>query len=116
MVRTLGENVDWLTPYLTDFRQRFLQLLSFSFHTLTPPLCLYIIDCVKGTPQDTDLTELQSSITLHDLQRLEAYAKSMVDYHLILDLIPRISLLYFTYKLPITLSALQTTILLCVGL
>lgn len=94
MMRPVGEG-SWLQPYLSDFRNRFLQLISYSFRSFPPALCLFIIDCVQGTPADGELDELKSAINLHDLKRLESYSKSLVDYHLILDLVPKIALLYF---------------------
>jgi len=32
--------------------------------------------------------ELSATINLFDLKRLEAYSKNLVDYHLIIDLVP----------------------------
>ena len=40
--------------------------------------------------------QLSSYFTNSDLLRLEQYAKNMVDYHLITDLLPKIAQLYFT--------------------
>lgn len=94
MMRPVGEGA-WLQPYLADFRARFLQLISYAFRGFPPALCLFIIDCVKGTPADCDLEEIKAAISLHDLKRLESYSKSLVDYHLILDLVPKIAMLYF---------------------
>lgn len=39
-------------------------------------------------------------INLYDLKRLDAYSRSMVDFHNILDLIPTIAKLFFENKLP----------------
>jgi N-acetyltransferase 10 len=44
--------------------------------------------------------ELSYLLTPHDLKRLELYARNMVDYHLIADLLPTLSRLYFLGRLP----------------
>ena len=39
--------------------------------------------------------EWLNNISLYDLKRLEAYTRNLVDYHLILDLVPTLSRLFF---------------------
>lgn len=53
-----------------------------------------------------------------DLKRLESYANNMLDYHVILDLLPTLAALYFTQRFPadIKLSGVQSSILLALGL
>ena len=46
----------------------------------------------------------------------QAYSNSLVDYHLIMDLVPSLASAYFAGKLPATLSAGQAAILLSLGL
>ncbi len=46
----------------------------------------------------------------------QAYSSNLVDYHLILDLLPSLSRLYLSGQLPATLSYGQAAILLCLGL
>ena len=48
--------------------------------------------------------------------RLQAYASGLVDYHLVMDLLPALASAFFSRKLPATLSAGQAAILLCLGL
>lgn len=53
----------------------------------------------------------------HDLARLDSYASNMLDYHVILDLLPAIAHLFFTNRLPqVLLSGVQQAILLAIGL
>ena len=53
-----------------------------------------------------------------DLKRLESYANNMVDYHVIMDLLPIVSSLYFEKRLgeEVRLGAVQSSILLALGL
>ena len=52
----------------------------------------------------------------YDLKRLHAYSNNLVDYHMILDLLPVLSASFFRGKIPATLSYAQAAILLCLGL
>ena len=54
--------------------------------------------------------------TAYDLARLESYSRNLVDYHLIMDLVPTVSKLYYMNSLPVTLSHVQAAILLMIGL
>ena len=46
----------------------------------------------------------------------QAYANSLVDFHLILDLLPALTACYFAGRLPATLSYGQAAIMLMMGL
>lgn len=52
------------------------------------------------------------------MKRLNSYADNMIEYHVILDLVPTLASLYFSKKLgeECTLSAAQQAILLALGL
>jgi len=43
-------------------------------------------------------------VTPFDLKRLESYAKNLVDFHLVLDLIPTVAKLYFSKQAVVPLS------------
>ena len=53
-----------------------------------------------------------------DIKRLESYANNMLDYHVILDLLPAVGTFYFDKRLgaELRLSAVQSSILLALGL
>ena len=54
-------------------------------------------------------TELDAYLTKYDLKRLEMYSKNLVDYHLIMDLIPALARLHFLNRMGDThLSAVQS--------
>lgn len=63
-------------------------------------------------------SELSFFVTPFDLKRLDSYANNMVDYHVILDLLPYVSSLYFDKRLgeDVNLSPVQASILLGMGL
>lgn len=61
---------------------------------------------------------LQPYVNLFDLKRLESYSKNLVDFHLVMDLVPAIARLYF-HVLPqgaLSLSPVQAALLVGVGL
>lgn len=61
------------------------------------------------TPAALGRGELEALFLPYDLKRLEMYSRNMVDYHLIMDLIPAISRLYFLNQLgDLALSAAQS--------
>ena len=62
-------------------------------------------------------SELQFFMTSDDLSRLASYAHNLVDYHMIMDMVPQLARLYFSRRLgDLSLSALQETILIGQGL
>lgn len=60
--------------------------------------------------------DLSVILSPFDLKRLESYANNMLDYHVILDLLPLVADLYFADRLQISLSGVQRAILLSIGL
>uniref|UniRef100_A0A8C1T5T1 RNA cytidine acetyltransferase n=1 Tax=Cyprinus carpio TaxID=7962 RepID=A0A8C1T5T1_CYPCA len=116
------EQNQWLSAFWKDFRRRFLSLLSFQFSKFSPTLALNILqnkNAKDDSPAGTALTsaELAATFTPYDLKRLEMYSRNMVDYHLIMDMIPVIAHMYFLKQLgDITLSVAQCALLLGIGL
>lgn len=90
-------NSDWLSHFTSDFTCRFLRLMSFEFRSLHLQLALNILNPALSTnTQESShqlLTKdhLQQLINLNDLNRLRAYKTNMIDYHVILDLLPTIA-------------------------
>ncbi|XP_004708338.1 RNA cytidine acetyltransferase isoform X1 [Echinops telfairi] len=125
MLKTLSQEDEtdrgaWLSAFWKDFRRRFLALLSYQFSTFSPALALSVIQNRNiGTPAQPALSreELAALFLPYDLKRLEMYSRNMVDYHLIMDMIPTISRLYFLNQLgDLSLSAAQAALLLGIGL
>lgn len=113
------EQSQWLTAFWKDFRRRFLALLSYQFSSFHPSLALSILQNKKSKEETTILSssELATYFTPYDLKRLELYSRSMVDYHLIMDLIPTVARMFFLKQLgDISLSVAQSALLLGIGL
>ncbi|XP_067090614.1 RNA cytidine acetyltransferase [Osmerus mordax] len=110
----------WLAAFWKDFRRRFLALLSFQFSSFSPSMALNILQN-KNAKQDPPYTlsssELAAQFSPYDLKRLEMYSRNMVDYHLIMDLIPAVARVFFLKQLgDVSFSAAQCALLLGVGL
>jgi N-acetyltransferase 10 len=133
----------WTRGFVEDARRRVLQLLSFKFRDVECGAALGMVDLPgKGrevianaasapesstsvvvggqkTREGQSLTweEATCYFLPHDLLRLEAYSRNMVDYHLIMDLIPTLATLFFQHRFPESnLSYVQAAVLLGVGL
>ena len=74
----------------------------------------------KPQRQELSLEELSHMLTAYDLGRLKSYTKNMVEYRLILDLVPTLAKVYFLNKVTgmgnLKLMALQKSILIGIGL
>ncbi|TKS73604.1 RNA cytidine acetyltransferase [Collichthys lucidus] len=113
------EQSQWLSAFWKDFRRRFLSLLSYQFGNFHPSLALTILQDKKSKEEMSTLSssELAALFSPYDLKRLELYSRSMVDYHLIMDLIPTVARVFFLKQLGgVSLSAAQCALLLGVGL
>ncbi|KAJ3238254.1 N-acetyltransferase 10 [Chytriomyces hyalinus] len=125
----------WVTAFSWDFRRRFIELLGYQFKKFSPLLVLSILEAsAAGRPSDLEFLDNRSELLRHftpfDLKRLASYTQNLLDYHVILDLIPRLSALYFLGYLtppeassasnaalkPVHLSPVQSAILVAVGL
>ena len=60
--------------------------------------------------------EIHQYFTPYDLKRLDSYAANLVDYHVVLDLVPLVARLVFTGRVPVGFSAHQYSTLVGVGL
>ncbi|KAI8622823.1 GNAT acetyltransferase 2-domain-containing protein [Chytriomyces sp. MP71] len=120
----------WVSAFSWDFRRRFIDLLGYQFKKFSPLLVLSILEASSNGQFVDNRDELLRYLTPFDLKRLASYTQNLLDYHVILDLIPRLSTLYFLGHLsppepssasnaalkPIHLSPVQSAILVAVGL
>jgi len=59
-------------------------------------------------PSAISRAELESVFIPYDLKRLEMYSRNMVDYHLIMDMVPTLARMFFLNQMgDISLSAAQ---------
>jgi N-acetyltransferase 10 len=128
MLRTLaaGSNdAAWLGAFARDFHRRFLSLLSYQFREFPSVLSLSICESANaGAKLDSSVAlrllkkaDLDATFSPFDLKRLDSYANNLLDYHVILDMVPTISEYYFSNRLAgkVSLSGVQQSILLAIG-
>ncbi|CAM6087692.1 unnamed protein product [Calypogeia fissa] len=119
-----ANSTNWIEPFNTDFRRRYMSLLGVSFQAFSPALALSILNPkykfeeqeTAGVSTDWIFSGKTPLLTPHDMKRLESYANNLVDYHMIMDLVPTLARLYFLEKIPVSLSLAQAAILVGVGL
>eukprot|EP00522_Entomoneis_paludosa_P018351 CAMPEP_0172451884 /NCGR_PEP_ID=MMETSP1065-20121228/9723_1 /TAXON_ID=265537 /ORGANISM="Amphiprora paludosa, Strain CCMP125" /LENGTH=1112 /DNA_ID=CAMNT_0013203855 /DNA_START=47 /DNA_END=3385 /DNA_ORIENTATION=+ len=131
--KTTGVDDSWLAAFRGDTKRRFITLLAGAFRDLEVRLALSALegfDSKKGKDFDDKsgragnmvgkLTaeELESVMTPHDLKRLELYGRNLCDHHLVADLLPTISKLYFMGRFgsDLTVSSVQAALLCGIGL
>lgn len=144
MIRSLpqrsGFDDAWLPAFSADARRRIISLLSGPFRALEVKVATAVLTDLSNTTlksttgvrQGTSSTvqirsgmssaleaeELNYWITPHDLKRLELYGRNLCDHHLITDLLPPLSRLFFTERFgdSFSLSSLQALLLCGMGL
>ncbi|GJQ85735.1 hypothetical protein Trydic_g599, partial [Trypoxylus dichotomus] len=71
----------------------------------------------KLTPRRLTRHELDVYFSKYDIKRLEMYSNNLVDYHLVVDLMPSLARIYFMNQMDdVHMSAVQSAILLGIGL
>ena len=126
MIKTLeGKPSAWLGAFATDFRKRFLELLSYEFRKFNYMTPLLVVESANAgakladtEPPQLDRATLDSLLSPFDLKRLESYADNMLDYHVIMDMVPLIANLHFTGRLRnlVSISPIQSAVLMAIGL
>ncbi|KAG0669940.1 killer toxin resistant protein [Maudiozyma exigua] len=125
-----GREPNWLVSFANDFHKRFLSLLSYQFSQFTSVQSLSVLESAKRAETLYSAKDENNSVTLldktqlddifspFDLKRLDSYSNNLLDYHVIVDLLPMLSILYFTGKMgdSVSLSSVQCAILLAIGL
>lgn len=118
-----GRDKSWLGEFASDFHRRFINLLAYEFRKFTAVQSLSIMEGEKDVTKEHKAksitkADLDNLLSPFDLKRLDSYANNLLDYHVIVDLLPLIAALYFTERLPasVSLSSIQAGILLGIGL
>ncbi|KAJ1897429.1 N-acetyltransferase 10 [Coemansia sp. IMI 209127] len=117
----------WLDAFVRDFHRRFCTLLSYSFKDFTSVLAMSILESAKTESADKSSSlqsapysraDLDRDFSSYDLKRLDSYSNNLIDYHVVLDMLPTIAQSYFAARFGpnVSLSGVQACILLGVGL
>lgn len=115
----------WLELYTNDFKRRMVALLGYEFRAMNAGLGYQFVARLAQAEDKKDEIEpvsrefIERFISVFDLKRLESYSNNLVDFHLIMDLVPTIAKLHFTElkkaQTP-NLSYVQTALLVGMGL
>jgi len=121
LTTTPQETRNWLDSFSEDFKRRFLSLLSYDFSDFNAALTLSVLDykmedATALAAKSLSFNEMDQYLSKFDLKRLTSYSKNLVDYHVILDLLPTLTRFFFLNKMPFNISYAQAAILLGVGL
>ncbi|KAL3313470.1 N-acetyltransferase 10, partial [Cichlidogyrus casuarinus] len=113
--------LNWDLDFFYDFSKRFSYLLAGQFQCLDAAYALELLTnkAVQRNPQTEEISagKLMNLFTDVDVKRLKKYTQSLVDFHVVADLCPRLADLYFSRQLPqVRLNKTQQTILLALGL
>ncbi len=118
------ENAKWLSEFHTDFRRRFVHLLAYEFRKMKPGLALAVLKPSESFGQvevedaQKQLERVKDLFSPYDLRRLESYSKNLVDYHVVVDMLPKLAEMYSLRGLgqSVRLSGAQSAILMSLGL
>lgn len=119
MLRTLERSPGaWLGEFAKDFHKRFLSLMAYDFRNFSAVQALQILEAAgQGSVKALERADLDGVLSPFDLKRLESYANNLLDYHVILDMMPMVARIYFSSQaLGVQLSSVQAAILLAIGL
>ncbi|CAA6672821.1 unnamed protein product [Spirodela intermedia] len=128
-----GDNSEYgfMLPFYQDFKQRFTRLLRYSFRLMDYKLVMGVLAPKISFKEEEESVSSLSDVAMRSLRGLLS-AQDMngckftapttfqiiiwYDTLAILDLVPILTYEYFLEKLPVSLSAVQASILLCLGL
>ncbi|KAL7252176.1 hypothetical protein ACSBR1_013927 [Camellia fascicularis] len=116
--------VGFLSPFHQRFKRCFVRRLPLFFRELDHKLAMSILDpkinFSEGEPsvssKDESTMLMKLIILPDDIKLLEGYTNNRKDYGQVRPLVPILAQCYFQEKLPITLSYLQASVLMCMGL
>lgn len=111
-------NGEWLAAFSRDFHKRFLSLLSYQFGRFP---AVQALNMLEGGPEaerkPLTRADVDAVLSPFDLKRLDSYANNLLDYHVIVDMLPTIAQFYFSHRADsVSLSSVQAAILMAIGL
>ncbi|CAH8479368.1 unnamed protein product [Heterobilharzia americana] len=111
---------EWFQNYFDDFTKRLIYLFPGPFRNLDGTYGLELLSHkILETSLSQELTqaEIKNLFSAVDLERLRRYSRSLIDFHLVNDLLPLLAQVYFQRRLPnVRLNKTQQVILLGMGL
>ena len=112
------EAASWLTDFAGDFYRRFVSLLGYEFRAFPASLALTLMKPKLGSEgkENISYSDMQLLFSPYDLKRLESYSRNLVDYHVVMDMVPSLAKLFFWNKLTVGLPFVQACILMALGL
>ncbi|CAF2259855.1 RNA cytidine acetyltransferase 1 [Brassica rapa] len=119
-----SDELGFFAPFYKDFRIRFSKLLSDKFKKMDYKLAMSVLNPKinfaevdsSGNLANGYLKKLDRVFSPYDMERLRAYTDNLVDFNLVYDLCKTLAHHYFQEKLPVSLSYVQASVLLCLGL
>ncbi|TYH38446.1 hypothetical protein ES332_D12G110300v1 [Gossypium tomentosum] len=114
----------FFSPFYQEFKLQFSRNLSRDFRDMEYKLAMSVLDPkmdftdIEPAPSKSDeLSKLINTLlSPYDMGRLKDYSNNLIDYLSITDLLSILAHLYFQGKIPVTLTYVQASILLCMGL
>ena len=107
----------WLAPFVSDFRARYTTLLASAFREAPSALALAVLAPKTTFSREASAkAEVPEVVTPYDMKRLEAYSRNLADYRLVMDLVPPLARAYTRGDFPVSVTYVQATLLLGVGL
>ncbi|ELP90547.1 hypothetical protein EIN_019460 [Entamoeba invadens IP1] len=110
--KTFGE---WSSEYSNDFRVRFSKLLGFEFKSVNATDALKLVVPNLKTLPESMKERGDINFGVRDIKRIEYYSKNMIDYHIIIDMLPAIANA-FVMGCDFGFSVTQQVILIGMGL
>ncbi|MCD7470158.1 hypothetical protein HAX54_009819 [Datura stramonium] len=104
-----------------EYKRRLVELFGSTYRKMNCKLAMSVFDpkinFVKQDPASSEfLNFLKFYLEPHEMKRLDAYSNNLIDYPLIQYVAPKLARMYFLEHLPVSLSYVEASILLCYGL
>ncbi|KAJ4896110.1 UPF0202 protein [Raphanus sativus] len=119
-----SEELGFFAPFYKDFRIRFSKLLSDKFKKMEYKLAMSVLNPkinfkeIDSSENSSDgfLKTLDGILSPFDMERLRVFTNNMTDFNLVYDICKTLAHQYFEKKIPVSLSYVQASVLLCLGL
>ncbi|XP_060184187.1 RNA cytidine acetyltransferase 1-like [Lycium barbarum] len=109
--------------YYRDYKRRLVELLGSTYRKMNYKLAMSVFDPKINFAEQDPASSASSELSIymkfvlepHEMKRLEAYSNSLIDYPLIRDVAQKLAREYFLEHIPVSLSYVQASLLLCYG-